>query len=160
MTSIQASVLFLFDNLKKESFTKEEIGEHIGVSEPAAILHSLTSTRVPLLICEDSQYRLVDTLNTQLYHVMIPSPPVLVKKKEILENVGMNRDYSIDAVIVRIMKSRKQMKFTELHVEVVKQLSNIFQATTQHIKKRMESLIDKDYIERDEKDVSLLKYVA
>jgi hypothetical protein len=160
MTSIQASVLFLFDSLKKQSFTKEEIAEHVGIPDPAAILHSLTSTKVPLLICQDSQYRLVDTLNTQLYHVIIPPPPTLVKKKEIAEKVEMNRDYSIDAVIVRIMKSRKQMKFTELHVEVIKQLSNIFTATPQQIKKRMESLIDKDYIERDEKDISLLKYVA
>jgi len=158
MTSIQASVLFLFD--KKESFTKQEIGEHIGVEDPAAILHSLTSTRVPLLVYQASEYKLVDVLNTPMYHVHIPSPPLMVKKKELLEKVELNRDYSIDSAIVRIMKSRKEMKFTELQVEVIKQLSKIFQATTQQIKKRMEALIEKEYIERDEKDVSLLKYVC
>ena len=160
MTSIQASILFLFDT--KETLTKEEIKESLGIVENAtlmAILDSLTSRNIPLLqISENNQYQLVKVLNTKKYHVRIPQPPVILRKKELLEKVELNRDYSIDAAIVRIVKIRKEIKYMELQVDVVKQLSSVFIPTVRQIKNRVESLIERDYIERI--DSSILTYVA
>ena len=163
MTSIQASILFLFDELKKDQLTIEEIMEHTGLIDKdtcMVVLHSLMMTKIPLLIQEGTFYQFVSKLNTRHYHVRIPQPLVIIKKEKIHETIDINRDYAIDGAIVRIMKSRKQLGFTDLQTEVVKQLSRIFIPMVQQIKKRLENLIDREYIERDVEDVSLLKYIA
>ena len=58
--------------------------------------------------------------------LQIPLPPVDEKKK-VIEDVTKDRRYSIDAAIVRTMKSRKMMQHQQLTMEVVQQLSRMFQ---------------------------------
>lgn len=57
----------------------------------------------------------------------------------------------IDAVCVRIMKARKVEKHNELIQSVIKQVT-MFQAQPPMIKKRIESLIERDYLTRDENE--------
>lgn len=66
----------------------------------------------------------------------------------------------MDSVIVRIMKSRRQLHHNDLMSEVIKMLSYRFQPDPANIKKRIEALIDRDFIERDSKDVRLYNYLA
>eukprot|EP00924_Labyrinthula_sp_SR-Ha-C_P001453 maker-scaffold_55-snap-gene-0.47-mRNA-1 protein AED:0.10 eAED:0.10 QI:42/1/1/1/1/1/4/24/785 len=66
----------------------------------------------------------------------------------------------IEAAIVRIMKARKEIKQDELEGETLRQLSSKFKPTVQDIRKRIEELIKRDYMERDENDRKLFKYVA
>ena len=49
------------------------------------------------------------------------------EKKKVIEDVTKDRRYSIDAAIVRTMKSRKMMQHQQLTMEVVQQLSSMFQ---------------------------------
>lgn len=44
----------------------------------------------------------------------VPLPPVDEKKK-IIEEVGKDRKHSIEAALVRIMKSRKVMQHQQVH---------------------------------------------
>lgn len=60
----------------------------------------------------------------------IPVPPVDERKK-VIEEVDKDRRYTIDAAIVRIMKSRKVLELQKLVIECVEQLSNMFKV--QHI---------------------------
>ena len=60
----------------------------------------------------------------------IPVPPVDERKK-VIEEVDKDRRYTIDAAIVRIMKSRKVLGLQQLVIECVEQLSNSFKV--QHI---------------------------
>lgn len=62
----------------------------------------------------------------------------------------------IDAVVVRIMKARKVESHSKLIESVIKQ-TTMFQAQPPMIKKRIESLIERDYIERDKTDKA--KYI-
>jgi cullin 3 len=62
----------------------------------------------------------------------------------------------IDAVCVRIMKGRKVEKHQELIQAIIHQV-NMFQAQPPMIKKRVESLIEREYLERDKTDHS--KYI-
>lgn len=64
----------------------------------------------------------------------------------------------MDAAIVRIMKSRKTLSHTALMAEVFAQLR--FSGKAADVKKRIENLIDRDYMERDEEDAALYHYVA
>lgn len=63
------------------------------------------------------------------------------------------------ACIVRIMKSSKRMKHSELLQEVVKQLAPRFAPTPADIKKRIEALIERDYLDR-EADLKTYNYLV
>jgi cullin 1 len=60
----------------------------------------------------------------------IPVAP-LDERKKVIEVVDKDRRSTIDAAIVRIMKSRKVLGFQQLVMECVEQLSNMFKV--QHI---------------------------
>jgi len=73
-------------------------------------------------------------------------------------SVSKDRLYFIDAAVVRIMKARKMIDHRGLIGEVMAQLK--FPATSADIKKRIESLIEREYMERVEEDRSRYKYLA
>jgi cullin 3 len=74
--------------------------------------------------------------------------------------VEEDRRHLVEAAIVRIMKARKSLNHNELIAEVTKQLSVRFVPTPQFIKKRIESLIEREYLERDENDRKMYTYMA
>jgi cullin-4 len=72
--------------------------------------------------------------------------------------VFQDRQYQVDAAIVRIMKMRKSLLHNQLVSEVVAQLK--FPIKPGDIKKRIESLIDRDYLARDEQNANQFNYLA
>jgi len=68
--------------------------------------------------------------------------------------------FRVEAAIVRIMKARKALNHNDLIAEVTRQLQARFSATPQFIKKRIESLIEREYLERDEADRRKYNYLA
>ncbi len=64
----------------------------------------------------------------------------------------------VDAVIVRTMKSRKRLSHQLLMAELHTQLR--FPAQSSDLKKRIESLIERDYLERDKADQTTYNYLA
>jgi cullin 3 len=75
-------------------------------------------------------------------------------------SVEEDRRHLVEAAIVRIMKARKSLHHNELIAEVTRQLTVRFCPSPQFIKKRIESLIDREYLERHETEHRLYKYVA
>ena len=53
------------------------------------------------------------------------------EKKKVIEDVDKDRRYAIDASIVRIMKSRKQLPHQQLVLECVEQLGRMFKVSLQ-----------------------------
>jgi len=160
MTSIQASVLMLFDD--GVQLLEADIQEKTGIPSYAmkSVLHSIVSSRVPLLDVTGGVYKLVEKPRTNLLCIKLPRPQVVqAPDRRVVADVQVEREYSTDSAIVRIMKSRKRAAYTDVQMEVVKQLSHLFVPDVPLIKRRIESLIDRDYIERDD-DVSYLLYVA
>ncbi|KAI9012912.1 Cullin family-domain-containing protein [Gaertneriomyces semiglobifer] len=74
------------------------------------------------------------------------------------ERVFQDRQYQVDAAIVRILKSRKTITHAVLASELLDQLK--FMIETKDLKKRIESLIEREYMERDPKDNNVYHYVA
>ena len=70
------------------------------------------------------------------------------------------RGLIIDAIIVRVMKNRKQLGIQELVQETVNQLQRRFQPKPVAIKLAIEKLIEKEYLERDENDRKVLRYLV
>ena len=82
------------------------------------------------------------------------------EKADTRERVEEDRKPQIEAAVVRVMKSRKALGHNEIVAEVTRQLSARFQPQPAAIKKRIESLIDREYLERDAQDRTLYRYVA
>jgi cullin 3 len=74
--------------------------------------------------------------------------------------VEEERRHMIEAALVRIMKSRKSFNHNELVAEVTRQLSNRFMPSPPAIKKRIESLIERDYLKRDDEEARVYHYLA
>ena len=101
------------------------------------------------------------------------------------ERVFQDRQYQIDAAVVRIMKMRKTLSHNLLVSELYNQLKfpvkvrtstrppsrcvclslsvsepGLFPLQPGDLKKRIESLIDRDYMERDKESPNQYHYVA
>ena len=70
------------------------------------------------------------------------------------------RGVQIQACVVRIMKSRRTLPFGELQDEVIAQLSSSFKAQPKQIKKELDGLVEKEYLERDAQDATRFNYKA
>lgn len=70
------------------------------------------------------------------------------ERKQTQDKVDEERKHQIEAAVVRIMKDRKVMEHNTLISEVTKQLSSRFMPSPVMIKKRIEALIDREYLER------------
>ncbi|KII89964.1 hypothetical protein PLICRDRAFT_572234 [Plicaturopsis crispa FD-325 SS-3] len=81
------------------------------------------------------------------------------ERKETRDRVEEERRHQTEACIVRIMKDRKHMTHNDLINEVTRQLASRFQPNPVNIKKRIESLIERDYLERCE-DRKSYNYLA
>eukprot|EP00388_Colpodella_angusta_P003144 GDKJ01011219.1.p1 GENE.GDKJ01011219.1~~GDKJ01011219.1.p1 ORF type:complete len:1030 (+),score=246.96 GDKJ01011219.1:45-3134(+) len=97
-------------------------------------------------------------------------PKTKIEKEKIAEsqaaNVAIleNRRFIIEAIIVKIMKSRKSLNHRQLETEVAKQVLETsgggFELESRQLKMVVESLIERDYLDRDPEDHQLYKYVA
>ncbi|EZF72760.1 hypothetical protein H105_05043 [Trichophyton soudanense CBS 452.61] len=71
------------------------------------------------------------------------------------------RGNTIEAAIVRIMKQRKTLAHSQLITEAISQLAARFTPDVNMVKKRIESLIDREYLERiTDSDPPAYSYVA
>ncbi|KAH3669095.1 hypothetical protein WICMUC_005059 [Wickerhamomyces mucosus] len=76
-----------------------------------------------------------------------------------LKEIEEDRKFEIDATIVRIMKSKKILSHNELLVEIVKQLKR-FKPSPQFIKRRIDNLLEREYLKRDDNDRTTYHYLA
>ena len=71
-----------------------------------------------------------------------------------------DRKHLIEATIVRIMKTKRQIDLNQLGIELSNSLGNHFTPSPQMIKDRLENLIEREFLARDNDDVKLFYYVA
>ncbi|KAF3985984.1 hypothetical protein FT662_04832 [Candidozyma haemuli var. vulneris] len=82
------------------------------------------------------------------------------ESEEVKANIEEGRKHLVNAAVVRIMKSRQTITHNELVAELVKQLHGRFQPSTVLIKQRIEDLIEKEYLKRDNDQMGVYHYIA
>jgi cullin-4 len=75
-------------------------------------------------------------------------------------SIESDRIHTIDAAIVRIMKAKKELNYEQLKVATIDAVKNHFVPSVDLIKKSIDSLVDRDYLTRNEEDMSKFVYVA
>ncbi|CCM04787.1 uncharacterized protein FIBRA_06980 [Fibroporia radiculosa] len=82
------------------------------------------------------------------------------EKLVVQENIELHRKNAIQATIVRIMKAKQAMKGQILIQEVIAQLSKRFVPQVADIKKAIDILLEKEYIERMEESSDTFVYIT
>ncbi|XP_038700032.1 cullin-1-like [Tripterygium wilfordii] len=167
VTTYQASALLLFNSADRLSYSEIVSQLNLTDDDVVRLLHSLSCAKYKILNKEPNTKTISPTdyfefnskFTDKMRRIKIPLPPVDEKKK-VIEDVDKDRRYAIDASIVRIMKSRKVLGHQQLVMECVEQLGRMFKPDFKAIKKRIEDLITRDYLERDKDNPNLFRYLA
>lgn len=172
VSGAQACVLMLFNECSK--LTYKEIHERSGIpiDYTRAILKSLTFSKAAktwILIKEPKNMKITkdDTfcVNTKFKHKLFRITINHAQAKETKEEhkrttkkIFQNRQYAIDAAIVRIMKARSTLSHPLLMSEVFSQIN--FPAKPIEIKRRIASLLEREYMKRDNDNPKIYHYLA
>ncbi|KAL7863294.1 hypothetical protein SRHO_G00122780 [Serrasalmus rhombeus] len=165
----QTLVLLMFN--EGEEFCLEEIKLATGIedSELRRTLQSLACGKARVLtktpkskdVEDGDKFSCNDDFKHKLFRIkinQIQMKETVEEQASTTERVFQDRQYQIDAAIVRIMKMRKTLSHNLLVSEVYNQLK--FPVKPADLKKRIESLIDRDYMERDKENPNQYNYVA
>ncbi|URD85931.1 Cullin protein neddylation domain [Musa troglodytarum] len=100
-------------------------------------------------IAEDDVFCVNDNFTSNLFQVKIDTAAAEEEseQQEIRQKVEEARKYQIDAAIIRVMKAQRVLNLNSLVTEVAKQLQPRVLPDPAVIKKRIESLIEREYLE-------------
>ncbi|KAK9675872.1 hypothetical protein RND81_11G037400 [Saponaria officinalis] len=173
VSTYQMCVLMLFNNADSLTYREIEQATEIPSTELKRCLQSLALVKgknvlrkEPMSkdIGENDSFVFNDKFTSKFYKVKIgtvvaqkESEP---EKQETRQRVEEDRKPQIEAAVVRIMKSRKVLDHNNIIAEVTKQLQSRFLPNPVEIKKRIESLIEREFLERDSSDRKLYRYLA
>jgi len=165
----QAMVLLLFNDYQTLPFKEIKTATNMEDTELRRTLQSLACGKARVLIkvpkgreIDDiDQFSVNNDFCNKLYRIKINQVQMKEtneEQKATEERVYQDRQYQMDAAIVRIMKMRKSLMHNLLISELFNQLK--FPAKPADLKKRIESLIDRDYMERDKDNPNQYNYIA
>ncbi|KAI4312356.1 hypothetical protein MLD38_037173 [Melastoma candidum] len=165
----QTVVLMLFNDAEKLSF--QDIKESTGIEdkELRRTLQSLACGKQRVLLkspkgrdVEDEDvFEFNEAFTAPLYRLKVNAiqmKETVEENTSTTERVFQDRQYQVDAAIVRIMKTRKVLSHTLLITELFQQLKLPIKPAD--LKKRIESLIDREYLERDKNHPQIYNYLA
>ncbi|KAI9463803.1 Cullin-domain-containing protein [Russula earlei] len=163
MTSAyQMAVLLQYNNNDTLSLDELATATNVGKDLLTQVLQPLVKSRI-LINDETDQYDLNPHFKSKKIRVNLNQPikaEVKAESSDVLKTVDEDRKYVIQATIVRIMKARKTMKNQPLIQEVISQISQRFTPKIPDIKKAIDTLLEKEYIERVDGTRDTFAYVA
>ncbi|KAK5074825.1 ubiquitin ligase (cullin) of SCF [Lithohypha guttulata] len=168
VSTYQMAVLLLFN--EQETLDYADIKEYTQLSDDildTAVMGVFQKARVVTATPEGgkpeagTKYTLNRGFKNKKLKVNLNVPIKSEQKTESDEThktVEEDRKLLLQAVIVRIMKGRKKLRHVQLVEEVITQVKNRFPPKVSDIKKNIDILMEKDYIERLDNDE--LAYIA
>ncbi|KAI9184431.1 hypothetical protein H9P43_003484 [Blastocladiella emersonii ATCC 22665] len=175
VTTYAMVVLLLFN--RADAWKYEDLVQETGIPEPELkrTLQSLSVAKIALLT-KSPATRAVNPGDTFAFNANFSDKRTKLKvaalvaaptrgeadteRAATLASVEEERRGLIDATIVRVMKARNTLGHNELITETVRIVAARFQPSTNMIKRRIEDLIDREYLARSEADNRTYTYVA
>ena len=171
VTTLQAVALLAFNQanggatMEAEGF--ESVRERLNLPEETLkrVLHSLCCGKVKVIekdpksssVKPTDTFKAAPKFSSKMHKVRIPMASLDDAHNH--KKVEEDRTVAIEAAIVRIMKARKTLLHQQLVAEVLAQLA-FFRPNPKVIKRRIEALIDREYLERDPDTPNTYKYLA
>lgn len=161
-TYMMIILLYIKDGISFKELSEEcggDISEHLlSLCHPSNKI-LLKNPNTPVLNDTD-RFAINRNFQHASYKITIPLRSFEKQKHEETKILEIQRSYVIDSAIIRIMKTRKQLSHNILISETVEQLQKRFKPDLSLIKKRIDLLIDQEYIERTEDNRTLYNYVV
>eukprot|EP00743_Colponemidia_sp_Colp-15_P002736 GILK01002963.1.p1 GENE.GILK01002963.1~~GILK01002963.1.p1 ORF type:complete len:756 (-),score=135.64 GILK01002963.1:180-2396(-) len=167
VSTYQAIILALFNNQEKMTTKEISAATEIPLKELKRHLLSLFAPKQRVLMknpktteCnDDDEFSIHSAFESRSRRVPIT---LLKGSDEDADDAAPKppdeRCHVLDAAIVRIMKSRKTLKHNELVEEVFRQMT-MFRPQPIMIKSRIESLIEREYLKRDDRERNVYIYL-
>ncbi|CAF0900731.1 unnamed protein product [Adineta steineri] len=175
VSTYQMAVLLLFN--KSLTWTVERLHDEtqIKLDTLLQVISSLLKNKI--LICENINtdddlkhtdihmnytIQLSNDFKSKKLRLNLNVPLKYIDQKSICvdDAINNNRKMVMQATIVRIMKARQILEYALLIQEVIQQLTPRFIPKIPVIKKTIDTLIEKEYLERQSDDKNILKYLA
>ncbi|XP_037829179.1 cullin-2 isoform X1 [Kryptolebias marmoratus] len=169
VTTYQMAVLLAFNNSQTVTYKELQDGTQMNEKELQKTIKSLLDVK---MLNHDSQKEEIETESTFSLNMSFTSKRTKFKITTSMQKdtpqemeqtrsaVDEDRKMYLQAAIVRIMKARKMLRHNALIQEVINQSKARFNPSISMIKKCIEVLIDKQYIERSQTSADEYSYVA
>ncbi|GFR87398.1 cullin-2-like [Elysia marginata] len=167
MSTFQMATLFPFEVNNSLLFSEIQTSTNLPDKELCKQLQTLVDTKI--LICDEGPVNEKSTLSLNMtysnkrtkFKIMAAIQKETPQEVESTHSaVDEDRKLYLQAAVVRIMKARKTIKHNNLIHEVISQARSRFTPSISMIKKSIETLIEKTYLERVSGTTDEYSYIA
>lgn len=175
VSTYQMCILMLFNRQQSYTYNDIQTESNIPEKELKRALLSLAVGRMQQRVLQKNpktkeiastdEFTINDQFSSKLIRVKIQTAIASKsetdpERQETRQRVDDDRKHEIEAAIVRIMKARKEQEHNVLIAEVTGLLKSRFMPSPSAIKKRIESLIEREYLVRSPNDRKVYMYLA
>ena len=161
VSTYQLGILLLFNSY--DTLTIKLISEYLNIdieilTDPANIL-----VKSKLLILENEEYKInynYKSKNLKKNLNITLKVDKVKENKKIVEESETDMNFILQSIIIKIMKTRKELDHDILVNECITNIGNRFKIKLSIIKKCIEILIDKEYLSRCENNNNRYKYIS
>ncbi|TBU26329.1 Cullin-4B [Dichomitus squalens] len=167
----QAIILLLFNEEEELAYADIKEQTRLDDGELQRTLQSLACGKKRVLK-KTPAGKEVNMTDTFLFNVDFTDPRHVVhinsiqsketpeETKRTQSSIEADRKHALDAAIVRVMKGKKELTYEQLKTATIEAVKNHFVPEVSMIKKRIEGLMEQEYLRRDEEDQNRFFYVA